>query len=206
MLILTIILLPLISSACSCTGPDVFVKSVNRLILEVEVIGIKTMPKTSTPSKYDYTATVFLVDSVVKGEYNKDTLYVLNDKGFECFHTIKDKTPGKQYILTGSILMEWDYLQHQIPKDTLFGQLMTLHLCSENIVFLYNNKIRGNITKNVYNRKRKRVDRLKVISNKWHEKSLSKMLESNPEEKYAQSMSKERLYAILRRKKLIDMD
>ena len=84
---------------------------------------------------------------MLKGEYESDTLFVLIDKGFECFRGLPNQKKGMQYIITGDLLNEKNLPDTRI-SHSYFGRMMVLHLCSENILYVDGDHAIGNITKN----------------------------------------------------------
>jgi hypothetical protein len=156
------VLLQLQLVACSCSGPDKFINSIGSHILEVEIIDVYTIDT----SRHAYTVTSLKVKSVLKGEYNKDTIYILNDQGFECFHSLPDREEGMKYIVTGELLDEWSSSRYKMASS-YEGNMMVLGLCSENYLFVKGDRVIGNITKN------------KLNKNNWKQKLYRKLISKN---------------------------
>lgn len=199
LLSLVFVLLQLQLWACSCSGPDKFVNSIGSHILEVEVIGVYALDT----SRFAYTVTTLKVNKILKGEFNKDTLYLLNDKGFECFHSLPYREKGSKYIITGELLDEWSSSKYKM--DSSFeGKMMVLGSCLENYLFVKGDQVIGNITKNRVNKTTwKHKIRRKLMSKNAYGNWSTHRRTLPQSEKLMQKMSMNKFQKILRVKGLI---
>ena len=186
------------ANACSCIGPDKFVESVQELILQVEVIGLELLNK---EDKYSYSVTALRIDRILKGNYEGDTIYVLNDKGFECFHSVPNKEVGSKYIITGELINKFNMMSHR--PDTLEGRILLLDLCMENILYVDGNRVKGNVTKNRASSPNLYGRLLFIINKSWSSRYYNKRTSSPKQEKLMQSMSIGKLERKLSRKDLL---
>ena len=188
--------------ACSCIGPDKFVQSVQGLILQVEVVNVIQLKMDSNLNNYGYSVTVLKIDRILKGSYAADTVYVLNDRGFECFHSIPVKTKGVKYIITGNIIDQFTSQQRMIPVS-FRDKILILDLCLENILFVEEDKVVGNVTKNRAKHGGIIGRTMFLISKKWFSIYTQKHMTAAKRKKKMQTMSMNKFERILHRKKLI---
>ncbi len=182
--------------SCSCIGPDKFMNSIGELVVRAEVIGIKALDT----SRYAYTVTLFRVSTVLKGEFNEDTLYLLNDKGFECFKSVPYRDEGREYILTGSLLNEWNAFEYRVDSS-YFNRLLVMGLCSESFLFIDGDKVRGNITKNRGNKvKLRHKIYARILSEDAYSNWLAKRTSPPKSEKLMQSRNLYRFEKKLQRR------
>lgn len=197
-LLLLLTLTPFSTKACSCFGSAIFTESVRELIIQVEVIGeIVLDPK----NQNSYTATALKIEKTYKGTYARDTIYVLKDKGFECFHGIPNQENGKRYIISGEIINEFNSYQYR--PDTLEGKIIILDLCLQNILHLAGNKVKGNITKYKAGKMTLGLRFVKLFSKEKAQDLFHKRQRPPKSERLMQRMSITRFVGILEKKSLL---
>lgn len=212
-----ILLLTLKTKACSCTGKSKFIHSIGALTVEAEVIGSDSIfiqsnvvtiyfnndstnfiQDASTLHKGKYYVTLLQIRKLLHGVAVNDTLYLVNDYGYECFHTIPNHQIGQRYILSGNI----DALPVVHSGDTTRQfNLFYLGSCLENIVLLRDGKVWGNVTRNKESRIEKQANLIRHISKRlsgsyynlrfWNRKN---------KERFLQRMGERRFYRILKRR------
>ena len=184
---------------CSCTGPDKFVNSIGQHMMEVEVIDVQALDT----SKYAYTITRLKVLRLLKGDYGLDTLYLLNDKGFECFHSLPHKEPCRRYIVTGDLLNEWNSFQYGAASE-FTGKMLVLDLCLENYLIVEGEKVIGNITRNRVNGSKLKRKLFRVFMSKNAYGNWSARRRKSPKrERLMQKMAISKLERKLKRRELI---
>jgi hypothetical protein len=201
--IITAILLISLTSrveACSCFGPDKFVNSISEFTAEVEVLSIDSLHMMRGNRSHKYPVTILLVQKVIKGKAKSDTLFLMKDSGFECFHSVPYREKGQRYILSGN----FEDKQVISSSDTLTKPIFYLDLCLENILILRDNKVIGNVTKNRKTKVSKRQRSLARINKKLSYHYYNKRIRFDNKEKLMQKMSERKFYRILERKNIID--
>ena len=137
-------------AACSCTGPVVFEKSLSDVVVWVEVLDRVSVP--SAPrGRGILRLTVLRVIEDFRGAEGKDTLYLLEDSGFECYKGLSDPTIGKQFILSG----RRDSIPQFSSDSTLeWRSILVVPLCSEGELQVVDGRVSGFIKRNRYVKKR----------------------------------------------------
>ena len=137
-------------AACSCTGPVVFEKSISDVVVWAEVLDRVSVP--STPGgrgKWRLTALAVIED--FRGAEGQDTLFLLEDSGFECYKGLSDPTIGKQFILSG----RRDSIPQFSADSTLeWHSVLVVPLCSEGELQVVDGRVSGFIKRNRYVKKR----------------------------------------------------
>lgn len=205
------------TEACSCSGPNKFVHSIAELTVEVEVIGIDSViiqsnMKTiyfntdstdfiqdfSNLHKGKYYVTLLQIRKIIRGVSKSDTLYLVKDYGFECFHTVPYQEIGQRYILSGNI--EALPIVHSGDTTKNF-RLFYLGSCLENILIIRNEKILGNVTHNKEARIERQMSRIIHVNRKLGIFYYNTRLGNRKnKERFLQKMGMRRFYRILKRR------
>ncbi len=137
-------------AACSCTGPVVFEKSLSEVVVWVEVLDRVSVP--STPQGRGIRPlTVLGVIEGFRGAEGQDTLYLLEDSGFECYKGLSDPTIGKQFILSGR---RDSIPQFSADSSLEWRSVLVVPLCSEGELQVVDGRVSGFIKRNRYVKKR----------------------------------------------------
>ncbi len=181
--------------ACSCVGPDKFINSISEFTAEVEVLSIDSLLMMRGNRSYKYPVTILLVQKVIKGKAKSDTLFLMKDSGFECFHSVPYREKGQRYILSGN------FEENQVisSSDTLTKPIFYLDLCLENILILRDKKVIGNVTKNRKTKVLKRQRSISHINKKLSYHYYNRRIKQDDIEKLMQKMSLQKFYRILLR-------
>ncbi len=164
--------------------------SISDFTAEVEVVKVDTVPIAGGVETVKNDVTILLIKKVLSGKARSDTLFLLNDHGFECHQSVPYKEPGRQYIVSGRFA-DGNYI---VGSRSTKNDLFILFLCSENILRLEGDIVIGNITKNRMSKRYKKSMRIKKISNKWYESYLQRKMYYGATEKTYQRMKKKKFY------------
>jgi len=181
--------------ACSCFGPDKFVNSISAFTAEVEVLSIDSLLMMRGNRSRKYPVTILLVQKVIKGKANSDTLFLMKDSGFECFHSVPYREKGQRYILTGN----FEEKQIISANDTLTKPIFYLDLCLQNILILRDKKVIGYVTKNRKTKVSKRQKMIAHINKKLSYHYYNRRIRRDDIEKLMQKMSLRKFYRIMDR-------
>lgn len=152
-----VVALPSILSACSCWGPNTFLKSISHLVAEVEYVDFIAPPGQGQASFYDGAPRSLRVikiygnkkpwDSEAAKVKVGDTISLLSGDGANCRMVFPRANQGDRFI--ASLDYEYQYGQFEASKESVIRpQVFSLSLCAEPLLHVTDDQIVGNITKN----------------------------------------------------------
>lgn len=166
--------------ACSCVGPSTFKESINEYTAWVKVIGRTHRPAAPLMLAEQH-FTVLLVKERFSSKGPTDTLYLLEDHGFECFTGLTDPSIGKEYVLTG----RWGRSIWVESGDTLQQQVLVLDLCAKGELRVNEEEVEGFIKKNKYHKDAVKLSEQYVqLQARWEEYASKGYLEGEQRAKY----------------------
>ena len=176
------------ASACSCIGPDNFFASLGNQTLEVEFLGFEQHQIMHMEARGEYTLAKVKVLKCYAGDADLDTLFIVQDKGFECFQGLELDSNASSYIIT--TVMD-DFYPFQLPDSMMLKhKFIFLDLCSEPQVNVYpDGWLKGNFDRNKYNEARKKLRSLER-SGSIRSERFSKKIHARGDKLYWQKMKR----------------
>jgi hypothetical protein len=192
---LILICLSLKSEACSCFGPNTFLKTASTHILELKYLGIDSILEVNSSGKAYKKAVKKLVliefwlqpnDSDVL-DFNFeivpfDTLFLLEGNGANCRGYLHDAEINEHYLfrLSKGIISE-SFLANSPNAKKL---IISVSLCTEPILWLDKHRVRGNISANKESRMLADADEYLVFARHFREKAYQYEYKSFAREYY----------------------
>lgn len=174
--------------ACSCIGPNVFKESISEYTAWVQVIG-RTQRPAAPFMQAEQHLTILLVKERFSAEGPTDTLYLLEDHGFECFTGLSDPSIGKEYVLTG----RWGNALWVDAGDTMSERVLVLDLCAEGELRVDHEEVVGFIKKNNYLKKVSELSEEYVqLQARWEEYAAKGYLGGDKRAKYVAKYERRR--------------
>lgn len=128
-------------------GPDIFEHSISEFTAWIEVVDRKPFFRNAFQKRPTY-LTVLRIKEEFSPTHEEDTIYLLEDQGFECYKSLSSSDIGAEYIITG----RFDSVSIFASGDSSysFQRVFILDLCAEGELQVQDDEVTGFIIENKY--------------------------------------------------------